>query len=144
MNKPYYYHKKRQIGEDPLLKFFNLLFAPFKMLFGKKKLNYNHINQKWIEIQKLLKDNTEYSLKSAVLEADKLFDYCLVNLGYRGESMGERLKSARMKLGKSNNDVWQAHILRNKIVHETEFKINAPQAHWAVKVFRKNAKIINS
>ncbi len=139
MNKPYYHHKRRYQGQDPLGNIFKVIFAPLKLLF-KKKLDYNHINRKWAEIDSLLSANSDATLKTAVMEADKLFDYYLQNLGYRGESTGERLKSAKFKLGKGNNDVWQAHILRNKIVHETDCKIDVRQAYRAVKVFRKNTR----
>lgn len=135
MTKYYNYHKKRQVGQDPIANLFRIIFSPLKLLF-RKKLDYGFINKKWQEIQKLLSENSSSSLKTAVIESDKLFDFYLKGLGFRGETMGERLKAAKSKLGNQNDSVWQAHILRNKIVHESDININHQQAKNAVNGFR--------
>jgi hypothetical protein len=143
MNKYYNYHKKRQNGQDPIANLFKILFAPFKQLFSKNKLDYNKINKKWQEIDGLLKEGSQSGLKTAVLESDKLFDYYLKSLGFRGETMGERLKSARNRLESQNQGVWQAHILRNKIVHETDCQIGISQAKTAIEGFKKGIRKLN-
>lgn len=63
--------------------------------------------------------------KAAIFEADKLLDSALRQSGFKGETMGERLKSARQHFG--NNAVyqglWEAHKMRNALAHEVGFDV---------------------
>jgi hypothetical protein len=45
-------------------------------------------------------------------------DDLLNKLGYRGESIGEKLKRVAKGDMKSLNDAWEAHKVRNQIAHE--------------------------
>ncbi|MEK7460323.1 MAG: hypothetical protein AAB628_02100 [Patescibacteria group bacterium] len=56
--------------------------------------------------------------KLAVLEADNILDSILEDRGYRGESLGERLKSVDPGDMQSYSDAWEAHKVRNQIAHE--------------------------
>lgn len=58
-------------------------------------------------------------LKSILVEYDKLMDYYLKQKRLPGETMGERLKNARSNFDKDTyNKIWNAHKLRNQLVHE--------------------------
>ena len=70
----------------------------------------------------LTKDN-ELSFNASVIEADKLLDKALMEMGMPGKTMGERMKAASNKFS-SNNSVWYAHKVRNAIAHERNFKID--------------------
>ncbi|MGB0757710.1 MAG: hypothetical protein ACPGO5_04620 [Patescibacteria group bacterium] len=59
--------------------------------------------------------DTEWSL--AIIEADKLLDYLLKARHIAGTTLGERLKVACYK-HKELRNVWEAHKVRNRIVHE--------------------------
>jgi len=60
--------------------------------------------------------------RHAILEADKLLDYALSKLGYKG-SLGSKLKKTA-KLFKNINDVWAAHKIRNNIAHKLNYKVD--------------------
>lgn len=54
-----------------------------------------------------------------LVELDKLMDFYLKNSGLKGETMGERLKNARKLFSRNDyNEIWEAHKMRNKLVHE--------------------------
>lgn len=78
-------------------------------------------------------------LKSAINEADKLFDYVMRQLGYAGETMAERLKVAGSKLS-DQNSVWRAHKLRNALAHEVGFDLVASQANEALHDFERGLR----
>lgn len=78
-------------------------------------------------------------LHMAVLNADKLFDNALKEGGYKGDTMGERLKRADKSL-KNANAVWAAHKLRNRIAHEDKVNVSKGQALKAVAIFRAALK----
>jgi hypothetical protein len=61
-------------------------------------------------------------LKAALVDADKLLDYCMIGKGFAGETMGERLKSGGDRFN-DLNAVWSAHKLRNQIAHEVDLDL---------------------
>jgi hypothetical protein len=54
----------------------------------------------------------------SILEADNMLLELLTQLGFEGEGVGEKLKSADPKKFKKLPIAWEAHTVRNKIAHE--------------------------
>lgn len=76
-------------------------------------------------IEKGLQLNNHLSLKNSLIEADKLLDFTLKQKKVKGETLGERLKSAKSLFSKDDyNNIWTAHKLRNELVHEIDSKIS--------------------
>ncbi|MBU4421619.1 hypothetical protein L6259_03295 [Candidatus Parcubacteria bacterium] len=101
------------------------------------------IKQKWEEVQDLAESNAELSWKMSVIEADKLMDSALKQAGMRGETMGERLRFAASRHPKIQN-IWEAHILRNDLVHQTDRKITQAEAQKALDKFKQGLKILGA
>lgn len=103
---------------------------------GLSSENKELVKQKWQQIEVLLSSGKPSGFRSAVVDADKLLDFVLKQQGFRGETMGERLKSARGKFS-NENAVWQAHKLRNIVVHEAEYELMHFEAPEAVAKFKQ-------
>ena len=56
-------------------------------------------------------------------------------MGYRGENLGERLKSVEPSDFLTLNDAWEAHKVRNVIAHEVGFIIDHREAKRVVKLY---------
>jgi hypothetical protein len=84
-------------------------------------LNQAYLQERWQTLQGLLADKSTWPL--AVIDADKLLDEALKRSRYKGKTMGERLVSAQRDI-KNNDEVWFGHKLRNRLVHETNVKLN--------------------
>lgn len=99
---------------------------------SESKLNFdaNLAASKWAEIQAMLNSGPS-GLKAALIEADKLLDYCMIAKGLTGETMGERLKSGGERFS-NLNAVWSAHKLRNQLAHEVSHDIVANQIKQAI------------
>ena len=80
--------------------------------------------------------------KLSVIEADKLLDQALKSMMMPGETLGERLKSAGYKYP-SLRQVWNAHRLRNQLVHDASFEITIRQAKQALRDFEAALKTLN-
>jgi hypothetical protein len=79
------------------------------------------IRDDWENVEILLKGNAPSQLKQAVITADKILDNALKDL-VAGQTMGERLKNFRDRIDRgSYNRMWEAHKLRNSMVHELNF-----------------------
>jgi len=120
-----------------------LITLPFQSSANKysgevRDLKIEYAQTKWDEIQELLSLGGPARFKQAVIEADKLFDLVLKNSGARGENMGMRLKNAQKKFTwEVYQGTWQAHKIRNEIVHQSDREILNHEAIDAVDKFKK-------
>jgi hypothetical protein len=95
----------------------------------------------WEKINSKLNSVYPNDWKIAVIEADKLFDETLKKAGIVGETEGERLKNiVEADIGDSLNNVWNAHKIRNKIVHDSEFELTNDLARKAVRTLENAGK----
>lgn len=90
-----------------------------------------------IENSLIKADPNSYTM--AVVNADKLLDKALCEMGVPGKTMGERLKKTGSKFTQLNS-VWYAHKLRNQIAHEHHFEIEFAQAKHAVATYKQALK----
>jgi hypothetical protein len=115
-------------------------------LINRQDNDYEELDQKswnvrWQKIQALLQEKNDYAWRQAVIEADNIFDDFLKHKGFGGSSLGERLKVAQGRY-KELRAVWPAHILRNRLVHETDTLINQRQAKKAVNDFQVALRVL--
>jgi hypothetical protein len=93
----------------------------------------------WLKLENNLDAGNVATYQFAVLNADKLLDSALKDLGVAGDTMGERLKNSRGKFA-GIDDVWRAHKLRNQIAHEPDTRVNVLGAKRALAIFKKALK----
>ena len=93
----------------------------------------------FLSIENGLTRDNEMSFNVSVIEADKLLDKALMEMGLPGKTMGERMKSASNRFS-SNNSIWYAHKIRNQIAHERNFKIDYNKAKHALAAYRQALK----
>lgn len=94
---------------------------------------------RWLKIENSLEKDDLRSYELAVIDADKLLDRALNEMGLPGKTMGERLKRVTDRFEKPNA-VWNAHKLRNQIAHEHDFEVDYNQASRALAAFRQALK----
>lgn len=99
------------------------------------ELMKKEFSAKWQSVLRKIENADENSWKMAVVEADGLFDDLLKKMGYEGEDMGERLKQISPSEIPNLSEVWQAHKVRNRIVHEPGFRLAKFQAEQIVGVY---------
>ena len=103
-------------------------------LVGKNipQLDKGPFRESWKKI--IERSNDESGWEIALINADKLLDVALRKRKFKGETMGERLISAKNSLSK-RQAVWEAHKLRNRIVHEENVRLDKKRVHEALKGF---------
>lgn len=92
-------------------------------------------DNRWSEIKKHVNSFNEAEWKMAVIEGDKFVDDALKSGGYLGESMGERLMMIQPGQLLSLQQLWDAHKLRNLLVHDVNYQLTHRQAVLAIEAF---------
>lgn len=84
-----------------------------------------HVHNRWKSVMAHADSENSNDWKVAILEADIILDELLDKIGYKGTSVGEKLKQVEPSDFLTLNEAWEAHKIRNAIAHEgSEFLIN--------------------
>lgn len=117
-----------------------IAIAVFVIILLTKKsgssLNIEKYQSRWLAIENSLKRAEPASYQLAILQADKLVDAALRERGMRGETMGERMKSAQ-NIWKNADHVWGAHKIRNRIAHEPDAHVTYEIASRSLIAFKQ-------
>ena len=95
------------------------------------------MSKDWQSVLDKLKVEDENSYKLAIIEADKILNDILERIGYQGKDMGERLKQINRDQIGNIDEIWQAHKLRNQIVHQPNFRLNRGQTKRAIEAYQR-------
>lgn len=108
---------------------------------GRRTHNFDveEYQTRFLKIENSLTRENKLSYNVSVIEADKLLDRALMELGVPGKTMGERLKASGHRFSQLNS-VWYAHKQRNQIAHEQDFNLEYNQAKHALAIFRQALK----
>jgi hypothetical protein len=82
-------------------------------------------NKRWVRVMSHIDSQNESDWRLAILEADLILEEMLEKMGYKGETIGDKLKGIEKSDFNTLNEAWEAHKIRNQIAHDgSEFKIN--------------------
>ena len=111
------------------------------LLTGKRTHHFNieAYQTKFLEIENKLKKENPATFMTTVIEADKLLDKALIEVGISGKTMGDRLKRSSGRFT-DLNAVWRAHKLRNALAHESDLEIGYKQASNALAIYKQALK----
>lgn len=111
------------------------------LLTGKRTYRFNReaYQSKFLSIENKLKQENPASYMTTIIEADKLLDKALIEMGTPGKTMGDRLKRSGGKFTNLNS-VWRIHKVRNAIAHESGFEVSYKQATNALAIYKQALK----
>jgi len=93
------------------------------------------------EISKKFSELESMEPKLAIIEADKLVDTVLKKAGIKGETLGERLRNAQKLISRDvYSNMWEAHKVRNQIVHDHDFDIRS--VDYSLEIYRMKKFLI--
>lgn len=94
---------------------------------------------RWLKIQNGLIKGNANSYAIAVLEADKLLDRALVEMGAPGKTMAERLKRTEGHFSQIGY-IWHAHKIRNQVAHADDYTLGYNDASRALAAYKQALK----
>ena len=97
------------------------------------------VSKRWADVENLLELGRPSNFQKAVLEADKIVDFVLKKMRVPGETMGDRIRSAQKRFSnyQTYQALWDAHKIRNRIVHEMNSEVLNYEAKEAITKFKK-------
>lgn len=113
----------------------------YLLIVGKtgSGLNVQKYQTRWLEIENSIDKSNNASWQLAIMNADKLLDQALRERRFKGQTMGERMKSAQ-KIWKNANHVWGAHKVRNQLAHEVNANISYDITLRSLSAFKQALK----
>ncbi len=75
-------------------------------------------HHRWAHVRELIESQNESDWRQAIIEADIILDDMLTQLGYPGDTVGEKLKAVDPARFHTLNEAWDAHKVRNDIAHQ--------------------------
>ncbi|MFA6520440.1 MAG: hypothetical protein WCT44_02420 [Candidatus Paceibacterota bacterium] len=75
-------------------------------------------NEHWSKTLHYLFSQHSSDWKLAIIEADTMLLGLMEQLGFKGDTLGDKLKSANQDTFPNLTTAWEVHTIRNKIAHE--------------------------
>ena len=75
-------------------------------------------NERWSKTLSYLFSQHASDWKLAIIEADSMLESLMEQLGFKGETLGDRLKNANQENFPFLTIAWEVHTIRNRIAHE--------------------------
>ncbi len=137
------------------LKIMSILDFIFKKKHKRSKYRYSKlslspsdlskIKDEWARVEELVKIGQPSQLRQAVIKADNLVDFALSRLT-SGTTVGERLKNARAYFSdfRVYQGLWEAHKVRNALVHEADYEPPHYVTKEAIGKFRQGLEALGA
>lgn len=95
-------------------------------------------DKRWAQVFEYVISQNPGDWKLAILEADLMLEDLMEQLGFKGETLGEKLKGANRDNFKSLTSAWEVHIIRNKIAHEgSDFELSQHEAKRVISLYEE-------
>jgi hypothetical protein len=111
---------------------------PIEIAYTEDKEIDEELGKRWNKILSHIDSPNQNDWKQAIIDADTILDNLITKLGYRGESLGEKLKRVNKGDFKSLDEAWEAHKIRNAIAHGgSDFSLNQLEAKKVIDLYKK-------
>lgn len=95
-------------------------------------------NERWQTVLDYVHSDNPSDWRLAIIEADNILDEMVTKIGYKGDNLGDKLKSVEPSDFNTLQEAWEAHKIRNKIAHEgLSFRIDHREAKRVIAQFEK-------
>lgn len=103
----------------------------------KEKQNMSG-NPRWVHTLELVFSDNPGDWKLAVIEADTLLEDMMQKMSFKGEGVGEMLRSANQETFPRLTQAWEVHVIRNRIAHEgTSFELPHHEAKRVIAIYEQ-------
>lgn len=95
-------------------------------------------NERWGKTLNYLFSQHSSDWKLAIIEADSMLEGLMDQLGFKGETLGDKLKSANQDNFPQLTPAWEVHTIRNRIAHEgLAFELSQHEAKRVIALYEQ-------
>ncbi len=95
-------------------------------------------NPQWVKTLSYLFSQHASDWKLAVIEADSMLEDLMSQMGFKGETLGDKLKSADQIKFRNLPSAWEVHTVRNRIAHEgVAFELTQREAKRIIAIYEQ-------
>ena len=95
-------------------------------------------NPRWGKTLNYIFSQHSSDWKLAIIEADSILENLLRDMGFAGETLGDRLKSATQENFPQLTQAWEVHTIRNRIAHEgLAFELSHHEAKRIIALYEQ-------
>jgi hypothetical protein len=95
-------------------------------------------NPRWNKVLELLDSSNPSDWRMAILEADVILDELVSRMGYKGETLGDKMKSIERSDFRPIDDAWEAHKIRNILAHRgSDYILTKREARRAIDLYAR-------
>lgn len=105
--------------------------------FSFRPYGVRKVVKAWAKITGRLETGLESEYKLAVIEADSILNDILKRMGFGGETLGERLEKLTAATLPNLKQVWEAHKIRNNIVHDPDYRLTLDEARRVLEIYEQ-------
>jgi hypothetical protein len=99
---------------------------------------------RWSRVLEQAGSESEQNHRLAILEADIMLNELLDVLGYKGETMADKMRGVDRISFNTIDLAWEAHKIRNKVAHEgTAHPVSAREARRVIALYERVLKEFN-
>lgn len=100
-------------------------------------------NVRWERVDKYMTSLNPSDWKIAILEADNILDEIVERMGYKGETLGERMKAIEPSDFPYLEEAWAAHKFRNELAHRgMDVPLSRSDAERTINVYHRVFKAL--
>ncbi len=97
-----------------------------------------HTVLRWDRVKEQVASDNEQAWRLAILEADIMLNELLDSLGYRGETLADKMRQVERGDFRTIDLAWEAHKVRNKVAHEgTAHSLSQREAQRVIGLFEQ-------
>ena len=96
--------------------------------FSHETYGLRKISKSWKKIKKRIESGSEQELKLAIIEADDFLYETMQDNDYKGDNFEQMLKNAGKKVASNEQELLEAHAIRNAIVYDPGYRLEIDKA----------------
>ncbi|MDQ3075797.1 MAG: hypothetical protein M3Q34_01585 [bacterium] len=95
-------------------------------------------NERWENVLKHLYSESSADWKLSIIDADEMLFALMTDMGFKGDGLGEKLKSVDRDEFRSLSAAWEVHTIRNRIAHEgTSYQLSQREAKRVIALYEQ-------
>lgn len=113
---------------------------PIVSVITKKPYGIEKVDERWKKIVEMFQSGLESNYKLAIVEADAMLDRVLKKIGYKGDTLEEKLQKVGEDVLSNPNEILTAHRICSDIIRDPSYSLNREEAKKVLLVYKRAFK----